>query len=77
MKQRIGAIRKRAGSVALVLVGTLFAMLLPTNRYSARPQGQNESQIDEEASSIHPLIGVTSSSQNPLQIAIRTGTTRT
>ena len=70
MKQRIGAIGDKSRSVTLVLVVIFCAGLLASNRYSARPQETVESQISEEPSSAQPLTGVTSSMQNPLQIAI-------
>jgi len=70
MKQRIGAIGDKSRSVTLVLVVIFCAGLLASNRYSARPQDPVESQIGEEPSSAQPLTGVTSSMQNPLQMAI-------
>ena len=70
MKQRIGEIGDKARSVTMVLVGILCAGLLATNRYSARPQDPVESQIGEEALSAQAPTGVTSSMQNPLQIAV-------
>jgi hypothetical protein len=58
---------RRIGSVTVVL---LLLGLLGTSLHLAHPQEQGEASGEEPAQPSSPLIGVTSSSQNPLQIAI-------
>ncbi len=61
-----GGLALDAGVAAgILLVGALFA----TSRYLAHPQTLAEAQAAETASA-SPLIGVNTSSQNPLQVSL-------
>ena len=54
--------------VRLVIVVLLFSVLVGTSLHQARPQEKEDALATE--SEVRPLIGVTSPTQNPLQIAI-------
>ena len=63
--------------VMAVIVALLFSVLVGNSSHLAHPQEPGEASATGQASESGPLIGVTSSSQNPLQIAILPGMTRT
>ena len=56
--------------VSSVIAVLLFSVLVGNSSHLAHPQEPGEASATGQASESGPLIGVTSSSQNPLQIAI-------
>ena len=56
--------------VMAVIVALLFSVLVGTSLHQARPQEKGEALATESEPELRPLLGVTSPTQNPLQIAI-------
>src|SRR5260370_1883921 len=70
LKKQIRAIPGLLQAVKSAAAAILFSGLLATSFYLASPHEQSEAQTAESAPASRPPIGVTTSTQNPLQIAI-------
>jgi len=70
LKKQIRAILGALQPVKSAAVAILFSGLLATSFYLASPHEQSEAQTAESAPASRPPIGVTTSTQNPLQVAI-------
>jgi hypothetical protein len=71
LKKQIRAILGRLQPVKSAAVAILFSGLLATSFvYLAYPHEQSEAQTTKSAPASRPPIGVTTSTQNPLQVAI-------
>src|SRR5579863_54331 len=70
MKKQGSTILHSLHSFRSMAVALVFYWLLVTSSYLAYSQDQGEAERTEPVRAAQPQIGVTNSSQNPLQIAI-------
>ncbi len=70
LKRQIRATLGALQAVKSAVVAILYSGLLATSFYLASPHEQSEAQTAESVPASRPPIGVTTSTQNPLQVAI-------